>query len=361
MIKFIHTGDLHLGLQFKSVSFDKNKALDRRRELWSTFQKIVDYSINEKADFLFIVGDLFESEYFTIGDIKRVRDILSSAEDVNILIAAGNHDYRGNKSLYDRVEWSKNVTIFNTNCIENKVFPELNTSIYGYSWDRVEIKENKLFDDFPIIDKSMNNILLIHGDVSRESNYLPMSINSLVNLNMDYIALGHIHKPNILTDNIAYCGCPEPLDFGETGERGIIVGTIKDKTTRINLVPFSKRCFHNISIEINENFNYQEIINKIKNLNVGSRLNDLYRIRLKGYVQKDINLENIHKDLEDVFYYLEIVNETIPDYDLTLLKESNKSNIIGLFIESMMNEDLNEQINKDALYYGLEVLLKDRD
>ncbi|WFA09953.1 DNA repair exonuclease [Tissierella sp. Yu-01] len=361
MIKFIHTGDLHLGLQFKTVSFQKEKAFDRRRELWSTFQRIVDYSVKEKADFLFIAGDLFEADYFTLGDIKKVRDILASAEDVNILISAGNHDYLGKNSLYRRVQWSDNVTIFNSNDIEKKVFPELNTNVYGYSWDRVEFRDNKLFIDFPKIDKSMNNILIIHGDVSRESNYLPMSLDVLKGLNMDYIALGHIHKPNIFVNNIAYCGCPEPLDFGEVGPRGIIEGKIENKVVNIQFVPFSKRCFYELRLDLNENLGYLDIINMIHAVEVGTPSKDFYRIKLKGFIQKDINLNDIQKDLEEVFYHLELINETTPDYDLEALEVSNENNIIGLFIKTMKEKNLDDQISKQALYYGLEVLLKDRD
>ena len=103
IIKFIHTGDIHLGVQFSNVSFSREKAVDRRLEIWSTFQRIVEYSIEEDVDFLFIAGDLFEGDYFTIGDINRVRDILAMANNVNILISAGNHDFIHNKSLYNRV------------------------------------------------------------------------------------------------------------------------------------------------------------------------------------------------------------------------------------------------------------------
>ena len=51
MVKFIHTGDLHLGLKFKNVSFQQEKAIERRNELWSTFERIVKYAKDNKVDF----------------------------------------------------------------------------------------------------------------------------------------------------------------------------------------------------------------------------------------------------------------------------------------------------------------------
>ena len=50
MIRFIHTGDLHLGLQFNNVSFDVDKANERRLELWHTFSDIVEKAAVEEVD-----------------------------------------------------------------------------------------------------------------------------------------------------------------------------------------------------------------------------------------------------------------------------------------------------------------------
>lgn len=361
MIKFIHTGDVHLGLKFNNVSFEREKAIYRRNEIWNTFERIIEHAKEKEVDFLFIAGDLFEESYFTIGDITRVRDNFSSIENVNIIISAGNHDYRGRKSLYDKIQWPNNVTIFGGQAIEKKEFEDLNTTIYGYSWDTNLIYENNLLQDLgKIVDKSKNNILVLHGDISNNSDYLPLSLQDLNNLNMDYIALGHIHKPQILSSNIAYCGCPEPLDFGEEGERGIIEGTIIDKKVDIKFVPFSKRKFIVTDIELRENMSYLDIINNIKNIPLGNRENDFYRINLKGYINKNIDIENIKRDLKDSFYHLEIINNTIWDYDLEQLEIENKENIIYHYITTMREKGIDDPVVKRALYLGLEVLLKGR-
>ncbi|MDR7855807.1 DNA repair exonuclease [Tissierella sp.] len=362
MIKFVHTGDLHLGLKFNNVSFQGDKASERRRELWSTFERIVDYAKDEKADFLLIAGDLFEESYFTIGDINRIRDVFKNAEDVNIIISAGNHDFIGKNSLYNRVQWTDNVTIFNGEGIQQKEFKELNTVIYGYSWDMVEIRENNLLNGLNNkVDKEKNNILVIHGDVSNNSSYLPLNIQDLNSLNMDYIALGHIHKPQIISNKIAYCGCPEPLDFGETGERGIIKVSIDNKKLEFELFPFSKRKFLEIEVEIDESMGYVDIVQKLKNINIGNKSMDFYRINLKGFIQRNIVIEDLHKDIESEFYHIELVDKTIWDYDLQLLEEDNRDNIIGQFISSMKEKGLDNPMIKDALYFGLEALLKERE
>lgn len=361
MIKFIHTGDIHLGLKFNNVSFDREKAILRRREIWNTFERIIEYAREKEVDFLLIAGDLFEEAYFTIGDITRVRDNFEAVGNINIIISAGNHDYRGTRSLYDKIQWPSNVTIFGGQAIEKKEFNELNTIIYGYSWATNQIYDNDLLKNLGQIDTTKNNILVLHGDISHNSNYLPLNLQDLKNLNMDYIALGHIHKPQILADNIAYCGCPEPLDFGEEGERGIIEGTIVDKKLDIKFLPFSKRKFIVREVEVDENMNYLEIIERIKELSQGNREKDFYRISLKGFLNRNIDIDNIEKDLEDSFYHIELINNTIWDYDLEVLEAENKDNIIYYYINGMREKGLDDPVVKRALYLGLEVLLKGRE
>ena len=359
MISFIHIGDIHLGLQF-NFSLNREKALDRRRELWSSFERVVQYTKDKNIDFLFIAGDLFEERYFTLGDMKRVNDILNIARDTNIIIVAGNHDYLDRKSLYNKIEWEENITIFNKNGIEKKTFKDLNTIVYGYSWDKVEIKENKLFDELEIEDDGFKKILVIHGDVSNKSSYLPLDLKALEDLNMEYIALGHIHKPEKLRPNIAYCGSLEPLDFGETGPHGFMQGEIYDDKIKVDFIPFSKREFREIQIELNENMTYSEILKKITDIEKMDRSKDFFRINLKGYVDKDLNMENLEYDLEDEFYHVEIIDKTIADYDLESIEMEYKYSILGEFISSMKEMGLEKKEVKDALYYGLDALLKER-
>ena len=360
MIKFVHTADIHLGLQFNTASFDKDRAVERRKELWTTFQNIVKYAMDSDVDFLLVAGDLFEDKYFTLGDMTRVRDILKQAKDVNIIISAGNHDFVNEQSLYNKVEWSPNVSIFRGESIQRIEFPQLNTVIYGYSWDRVEIRENTLLDNFPYEDKDLNRILMIHGDLARESNYLPLNLDTLEKLDMDYIALGHIHKPEKIRENIAYCGCPEPLDFGERGSRGFMKGTISDSQTNVEFVPFSKREFIIKDIIIDEDMGYFDILDHIKDIDYGEKGKDFFRLNLGGYIQNDLDLKDIISSLKEDFYHLEVIDNTVPDYDLEYLEEAYEENIVGQFIKEMKSKDLENPIVKDALYIGLGALLKGR-
>lgn len=49
---------------------------------------------------------------------------------------------------------------------------------------------------------------------------LEVSEGDLLDTGADYVALGHIHKHQIIKDRICYAGSPRPTRFGETGDKG---------------------------------------------------------------------------------------------------------------------------------------------
>lgn len=363
MIKIIHTGDLHIGVQFKNTSFDGIQSKKRRIELWETFERILKRAYENKPDFLIISGDLFEEDYFTMGDIKRIRDGFNSIKGVNVVISAGNHDPLDEKSLYNLVQWPENVYIFHNEKLDKKEFDSLNTVIWGYSWKEKEEKK-RLFDDLDNIDKDKINVLVLHGDIlNKDSPYLPLDMGEIERLGFDYVALGHIHKPQFLKDRISYCGSPEPLDFGETGIHGIVEGEIEKGRVSLKLIPFSKRIFVNKEIDVSHIAGFSDVIQAIKNIDdENSRRKNFYRLTLKGIMDRDINLdlEEIKEILKDEFYHIEIINCTTPDYDLDKLLKENNNNIIGIFIKEMMKKGLEDPIVKDGLYLGLKILLKEK-
>ncbi|HLR35586.1 MAG TPA: DNA repair exonuclease [Tissierellales bacterium] len=363
MIKFIHTGDLHLGSQFKSASFHGTVGKNRRMELWETFKRIINRGKENSVDFLFITGDIFEEDVFNLGDIRRLRDSFLTLNDTKIIISTGNHDTLKKSSLYELIEWPENVYIFGNKNIEKFEFQELNTVIWGFSWEKNEYKSSD-FLEFQDLDPNKTNILLIHGDLTNsESNYLPLDKNKLVSIGFNYIALGHIHKPKLISEKIAYCGSPEPLDFGETGVHGIIEGIVDKSKVNLELINFSKRQFQIKEINIDSLMNYDEVIESIINCDKKeNKEKDLYRIILTGLIDRDIKLDikELKSYLASEFYYVEVIDNTVLDYDLERLKEDNRDNVIGIFIEKMEEKDLQDPIVREALYMGLESLLQEK-
>ena len=85
------------------------------------------------------------------------------------------------------------------------------------------------------------SILLAHGG---DESHIPIQREALKWSGFDYIALGHIHKPEIIFEDLmAYAGSLEPLDHTEMGYHGLIEGEISEEKKQITFVPFAKRMY----------------------------------------------------------------------------------------------------------------------
>lgn len=66
-----------------------------------------------------------------------------------------------------------------------------------------------------------------HGGDER---HIPFDVRVLEKSGFDYIALGHIHKPQTLRKNrIIYPGALEPVDKNDTGGHGYVKGEITER------------------------------------------------------------------------------------------------------------------------------------
>ena len=124
-------------------------------------------------------------------------------------------------------------------CIRDSI----NTEVYGFSYHTTEIRE-PLLEDIQVPLNNRIQILLAHGG---DPAHVPMNFNTLSLSPFSYIALGHIHKAQVIAeDKMAYCGSPEPLDLTETGTHGYFEGEIHPVTrrlTRLDFIPAaSLRC-----------------------------------------------------------------------------------------------------------------------
>ncbi|WDV47020.1 DNA repair exonuclease [Clostridiaceae bacterium M8S5] len=362
MVKIIHTGDVHIGKQFKNFS-DCEYGKNRRIDILSTFINIVKMAKESEVDILLVAGDLFDEDTCELSDIELINSEFKKLTKTNVLICAGNHDPIDEDSYYRLVNWSKNVYIFdNCNGIEHKDFPDINLAVYSVSWNTKERKDD-ILKSINIDNYDRINILMLHGDLeNKESKYLPLDKNELQSYGFEYIALGHIHKPTMYSDKMCYSGSPEPLDFGETSEHGVIKTEVSKQMTTTKFASISKRRYHIIEIEIDENMNKLDIVELIKNEISDLGKEDIYRVKLTGIKNSllKFNLSSFKDEFIDYAQFIQFIDETKNNYDLVKLRENNKHNMVGLFIEEMMRKDLNNPIVKDALNIGLELLLDEK-
>jgi DNA repair exonuclease SbcCD nuclease subunit len=172
----------------------------------------------------------------------------------------------------------------------------------------------------------------------------------------DYVAMGHIHKPEYST-NIAYPGSTISLGFDELGEHGMIVGNLQKGHVELEFVPLDEEKFKEIEIDITDILSKEELIEKINELEIKS--NEYIKVILIGNRNFEINKYEILKYIEND-RIIKIKNHTKIAYDL--IKMSNENTLKGLFAKEMLEKlsktDMEEdkEIIEKAIEIGLEAL-----
>ncbi|MDO4778545.1 MAG: DNA repair exonuclease [Tissierellia bacterium] len=349
-IRIAHLSDLHLG--------SKSQLFDMESEMLKTLIDIINLCNSVKVDIILIAGDFFESSNIKNelkGQIKEIFNIFNG----KIFISPGNHDFFSLDSPYNE-EWSKNTYIFKKPNIEFVEIKELNTRIYGFAFDRAIIRERKLVN-FPVVDSKYINIGIFHGDIYGTNEYNPIFPQDIENSKLDYMALGHIHKRSDIliqgNTRYAYSGNPFGRGFDETGSKGIYLGDISKNNIKLNFYQASKIKFLKEEIMVDEAFSLSDISRIIrKNLEAkyGEEYrNNLYDIKLKGYLNENISIsENlILSELGDI-RFVKIKNDTRINYDYDKL--SREYSIRGIFVKNMLDKLVeNKEFNEKVLEVGL--------
>ena len=281
-MKFVHIADMHFDSTFLNLS-DKDIMGDLRRlEQRKVFKKIVEYIKQNKIEYLFISGDLYEHKYIKQSTIEYINNLFKEIPKTRIFIAAGNHDPKIKNSYYNKFNWNENVKIFNS-VIEKIETDDCN--IYGYSFDDFYC-EGCDIENIEIEKNGKYNILVIHGnlDGAKEDDkpYNPISRSLLEEKGFDYVALGHIHKLDYNTyenQKIVYPGSTISLGFDELGTHGMIVGELNNGL-KLKFVPLDDEEFVKRKLSVDNMYSKEELIESINEMNINS--NEYVEIILTG-------------------------------------------------------------------------------
>ena len=372
MAYIVHTADIHFDSPFGAV-FDRRKAELRRSEQRAAFSKTIDLASN--ADMLIMAGDIFDSENVSLETINFMKREFSEIPNVKVFIAAGNHDPYTIDSVYASEDFGDNVHVFSIEP-ERIVLDEIGVAVYGISFSSPHVEEPllKRFNGLEF-DPDLTNVLMMHGEVVSRgagSDYNPIYPEFIEEFPFDYAALGHVHSFSGINKFVssknrreiyaAYPGVPEPRNFGECGEKGVIAGNIKAGDSDLKFVRICRRCFRNISVDITGTGDNQRIYELILSEIEKYDKDDIFRIDLTGTFDEDFtpDLASLSEQLKDAAFYLEI--EDGSDASLNYLNYKDETGLRGVFVRMMMerlerakDEDEKRLVNK-AIAYGLGAL-----
>lgn len=345
-MKIIHVADVHWGAE-PDLGFAWSK--ERKAEIPLTFRKVITICRDEKTDLLLIAGDLFHRPPL-LRELREVNYLFKAIPDTTVVLMAGNHDYLKKGGYSEAFSWNENVIgLWGKSC-ERVEIPELDLAVYGCSYHEREIRE-PLYDEVYPEGDCRYHILLAHGGDSAHS---PINKEKLLAAGFDYVALGHIHKPQILAENkMAYAGALEPIDCNDFGQHGYMQVEITGNRVSAAFVPLPVFEYKILEMQVDE-----ETTQFALEEQVGQRIRQMgekaiYHLHLVGTRERKMEFNLLR--LLKLGRIIRVKDSTKPYYDLEELEQKYEGSLIGEFIGRLKDLD---GVEKKALYYGLEALLE---
>lgn len=326
MVNIIHGADFHLDSPFDGLS--PEKARQRRGEQRETVQSMIELARERNADIILLSGDMFDSDNAFHETIAMLREAFASV-DADIFISPGNHDYYSPGSPYRSAVWSDNVHIFASGSIECIELPDKKCRIYGAAFTGPAVHRS-IMNGFCAEQDDMVNIMVLHGDTSCITDtYNPILPEDIEKSGLDYLALGHVHKfSGILRrggTDYAYPGCIEGRGFDETGEKGVIAGTVEKGKTDLEFVPLCKRRYVDISAD------YADLLSG--NAVIPAKGEDIVRVTLVGERDEDMDRGKLEEMLNGRFYQAIVRDRTVRRRDVW--EYVREDSLRGMFLRNM--------------------------
>lgn len=358
-MKIVHFSDLHLDAQFAWAGAHGDAARGRRQALRETLKRIVRLTRDVQADALFCGGDLFEQDRFSSDTPEFLRRTFADLDPIPVFIAPGNHDWFGPESPYQFVDWSPNVHIFRTASLESVELTD-GITLWGAA-HLAPANTSGFLDGFHVTGNGVH-LALFHGSerswfTEQEDGkepHAPFEASQIERAGLHHAFLGHFHRPRH-ADRHTYPGNPDPLHFGEDGERGPIVATIDSDgrvTTEVHRLAVT--VVHDLLVDITGCTTADQIHDRLAEQTAS--LTGMARITISGELLPDVNFQL--KDLSDATSQFDAVqiraHEIHSAYDIDAIRQ--EPTVRGQFINDVIDASLPPDQRRRVLATGLRAL-----
>ena len=353
-MKILHFADLHIGVENHGFPDPQTGVSTRLLDYLQTYDEMIDYAIDQNVDLVVFAGDAYKIRDPSQTHQKEFtnRIIKLAKHNIPTYLVAGNHDLPAIQGKANALEV---FPIFNQDMVH--VSDRLDTTIIktksgpiqviGLPWikrsqfltrkdtqslsiDKItELLEERitrsLMWEIEKLDPSIPAILVGHVTVAGATVGTERSMmlgrdhtiltSTLANPLLDYIALGHIHKHQILARNphVVYAGSLQRVDFSEEKEdKGFceieldITKEPGSRMTDFNFKPVAAREFITIDIDVtDESDPNKQITEYLQNKTVDEAVVRV-RINVSENLSSLIEESTIRENLQNAHYITSI-------------------------------------------------------
>lgn len=355
-MKLLLVSDVHLDTPFTWAG--PEVARERRHAIRSSLECAVAVASERGADAFLVAGDLYEQELFAPDTAAFLRTLFGSV-DLPVFVSPGNHDWYGPSSIYRQESWTPNVHIFT----EARLTPvELADGFTLWGAAHCAPANTDGFLDGFTVDRGGANIALFHGSEQgdfawQESGkvaHAPFRASQIREVGLDHALVGHFHSPH-LGDWHTYPGNPDPLAFGEKGERGaVLVDVAADGTVTRESIPVAVSVVHEVEVDLTGVTNASEAVQRVAAALVG--LGGTVRATMKGEIGPDVDLRlgDFKQAGEHLDAFVTRMGRLTVAYDFDALVA--EPTVRGQFAKDVLASDLDEDTKRRVLVTGLRAL-----
>lgn len=253
MFKFIHTSDWHLGQNFYGY--------DRQAEQRDFLKQLAGIVRKHQPDALLVSGDIYHtaapSSTAVSMYVESMLNIHDACPSMAIIVIAGNHDSAARLESDSRLWELAGVTVLGGIGRDNEGHADFGRHIikvgdkgfvaavpfayptsFPQAGSKPNVIENRQHAYFQaLLDQvtAMNSaglpvVLMAHlavnnSDFTGHDRNMTMECVELSALGSgyDYAALGHIHRPQDVSERARYCGTPIAVSFDEQCEHSVSI------------------------------------------------------------------------------------------------------------------------------------------
>ena len=239
-MKLIHLSDLHLGKRLNEFSLIEDQKY--------ILTKIINVIDDEKPDAILIAGDIYDKSVPSAEAVELFDDFVVrlAKRSLQVFVISGNHDSAERLAFGNRLMDRSGIHF--SPVYNGEIMPLTLSDEYGevkiymlpfikpahvrrfYPEERIETYTDaiRIVIENMQVSGGSRKILITHqfvtGASRTESEEISVggsdNVDASVFDKFDYVALGHIHRPqNIGSEKIRYCGTPLKYSFSEANDR----------------------------------------------------------------------------------------------------------------------------------------------
>ena len=261
-MKFIHISDLHLGRRLGEFRLQEEQS--------ALLDWVLRTAAENDADGILLAGDIYDRSVPPVEAVTLFDTFLTrlSAMGIPLFAISGNHDSPERTACGSSLMHGAGIHI--SPCFDGSVrmvpLEKNGQRVYihllpflkpvhaasAYGLPEEELRTMRCSDAMAAVLSRMTlpadgaNVLLCHqfitGSTRSESEEVPLvgtldAVDAALFGGFDYVALGHLHSAQAVTETIRYSGTLMPYAFSETEPKGCLLVEIQDHTVHCTFLP----------------------------------------------------------------------------------------------------------------------------